>query len=78
MVNRLSATLDVISLPPSSSVKQMGNEQGKVDGSSGVPPGMQTMGRQLQRRFAKGVQYDSELRKSSSFHLIVISSSNIQ
>ncbi|XP_062515949.1 rab-like protein 6 [Corticium candelabrum] len=37
----------------------MGNEQGKVSGS--VPAGMQAIGQRLQRRFARGVQYNMKI-----------------
>ena len=45
--------------------KLLGSNEAKAEkekaGSKGGPPaGMQTMGATLQRRFAKGVQYNSE------------------
>lgn len=40
--------------------KLLGNNDVKAEKSSGPPPGMQTMGANLQRRFAKGIQYNSK------------------
>jgi GTPase SAR1 family protein len=39
----------------------MGNEQGKVPGSGSVPAGMQSVGQRLQKRFAKGIQYNMKI-----------------
>ena len=40
--------------------KLLGNNDAKAEKPSGPPAGMQTMGANLQRRFAKGIQYNSE------------------
>ena len=41
--------------------KLLGSAEGKGDDKKGAtPPGMQTMGANLQRKFAKGVQYNSK------------------
>ena len=43
--------------------KLLGNQQDGGAGKGGnTPPGLQTMGAQLQRKFAKGVQYNSKLQ----------------
>ena len=43
--------------------KLLGDKQdgGPGKGGNTTPPGLQTMGAQLQRKFAKGVQYNSKL-----------------
>ena len=38
----------------------MGNEHGKAGGGTATPAGIQSMDEALQRRFAKGIQFNSE------------------
>ena len=46
--------------------KLLGNQPdgGPAKGGNTTPPGLQTMGAQLQRKFAKGVQYNSRLLRT--------------
>ena len=46
--------------------KLMGSSDAKAEVRKGAtPPGMQTMGANLQRKFAKGVQYNSKWLQST-------------
>ena len=45
------------------------NPEKKKDGEVGPPAGVQAMGATLQRKFAKGVQYNSELNLISVYVL---------
>ena len=38
----------------------MGNEHGKAGGGTATPAGIQSMDEALQKRFAKGIQFNSE------------------
>ena len=38
----------------------MGNEHGKTGGAAATPAGIQSMDEALQKRFAKGIQFNSE------------------
>jgi len=41
--------------------KLLNKNDAKLEQKSAPPPGMQTMGASLQKRFARGVQYNSKL-----------------
>jgi len=51
--------------------KWVKNEENTPKSALSHPPGMQTMRSDLQRKFAKGVQYNSEYSIVTRFHFFV-------